>query len=195
MPRPITAVASRAADALAWLGWRSPMRTTALAQLEAGVTGDPTSWIAATGIAPKSLDDILAGEPATVAERWFARLYLLKPLAIAVLAAFWIASGVIALGPGFSGALLVTRLAGASLEVGKAAVVIGAALDIVLGMAILVRRWCRLALIAMLAVSLFYVVAAAIATPQLLVDPLGSILKIFPIMVAILFVLAILDER
>ncbi len=195
LPRLITAVASRAADALAWLGWRSPMRTTALAQLGAGVTGDPTSWIAATGIAPKSLEDILAGEPATVAERWFARLYLLKPLAIAVLAVFWIASGVIALGPGFSGALLITRLAGASLDVGKAAVVIGAALDIVLGIAVLVRRWCRAALIAMLAVSLFYVIAAAIATPQLLVDPLGSILKIFPTMVAMLFVLAILDER
>ena len=73
--------------------------------------------------------------------------------------------------------------------------VIGAALDIVLGMAVLVRRWCRVALIAMLAVSLFYVVAAAVATPQLLVDPLGSILKIFPVMVAMLFVLAILDER
>jgi hypothetical protein len=34
-----------------------------------------------------------------------------------------------------------------------------------------------------------------LAIPHLLVDPLGSILKIFPIMLAILFVLAILDER
>ena len=70
------------ADALGWLGWRSPARSTALAQLAAGVVGEPSPWIAATGIKPQSLDDILAAHPAGVQERWFARLYLLKPLAI-----------------------------------------------------------------------------------------------------------------
>jgi ABC-type Co2+ transport system permease subunit len=66
---------------------------------------------------------------------------------------------------------------------------------VVLGLAMLIRRTCRAALIAMLAVSLGYVAAAAILMPHLLVDPLGSIVKIVPIMLAILFVLAILDER
>jgi ABC-type Co2+ transport system permease subunit len=47
----------------------------------------------------------------------------------------------------------------------------------------------------MLAVSLGYVVAAAIVSMHLFADPLGSILKIFPIVIATLFVLAILDER
>ena len=101
LPRLITAVAKP--RRMRWHGsdGAAPCERPRLPSWKAGVTGDATSWIAATGIAPKSLDDILAGEPATVAERWFARLYLLKPLAIAVLAAFWIASGVIALGPGF----------------------------------------------------------------------------------------------
>ena len=41
---------SAAADAIGWLGWRSPARSTAMAQLTAGVIGDPAAWIAATGI-------------------------------------------------------------------------------------------------------------------------------------------------
>jgi uncharacterized protein YbjT (DUF2867 family) len=195
LPRQITAIAARGADALSWLGWRSPMRTTAVVQLAEGINGDPTGWIAATGIVPKSLDDLLALNPATVQDRWFARLYALKPIAIAVLAAFWIMSGVIALGPGWSAALLIARVAGASLVTAKIAVTAGAMLDIVLGVAVLVRRLCRIALVAMMAVSLGYVAAAAVAIPQLLVDPLGSILKILPIMLTTVFVLAILDER
>ena len=59
----------------------------------------------------------------------------------------------------------------------------------------LIRPLCRAALVATLAVSFGYVLAAAFATPHLFADPLGSILKIFPIMLATLFVLAILDER
>ena len=42
--------------------------------------------MAETGIAPKSLDQILAARPASVQDCWFARLYLLKPLAILGLA-------------------------------------------------------------------------------------------------------------
>ena len=44
-------------------------------QLTAGVIGDPARWMAETGIAPKSLDQILAARRANVQDRWFARLY------------------------------------------------------------------------------------------------------------------------
>jgi uncharacterized protein YbjT (DUF2867 family) len=195
VPSLLTNVTTNVADALSWLGWRSPMRTAAIRQLALGVNGNPAGWIATTGIAPKSLDDVLAVSPATVQDRWFARLYLVKPLAIGALAAFWIMSGLIALGPGWDGAKLILRLAGANAMTATIAVSIGAAIDVILGLAIMIRRTCRAALIAMLAVSLVYVAAATIATPHLFVDPLGSILKIFPIMVATLFVLSILDER
>jgi len=90
---------------------------------------------------------------------------------------------------------LILRLAGASAATAAIAVSTGAAIDIALGLAVMIRWTCRAALIVMFAVSLGYVVAGAILTPHLFVDPLGSILKIFPIMLATLFVLAILDER
>jgi hypothetical protein len=64
-----------------------------------------------------------------------------------------------------------------------------------LGIGVLVRRASLAALLGMLAVSFVYVVAAAVLAPQLLLDPLGRILKIVPIMLANLFAIAILDER
>jgi uncharacterized protein YbjT (DUF2867 family) len=195
LPRLVSTVVARVADALSWLDWRSPMRTTAIVQLAEGINGDPAGWIATTGITPKSLDDVLAIHPANIQDRWFARLYLMKPLAIAVLAAFWIASGIVALGPGWDGAMFILRLAGASVATATIAVSAGAVVDIVLGLGVLIGRTCRAALIAMLAVSLGYVVAAAVVATHLFADPLGSVLKIFPIMLATLFVLAILDER
>lgn len=65
----------RAADMLGRLGWRSPLRSTALSVLRDGVRGDPAAWLAAGGDPPRGLDDTLATLSATRQERLFARLY------------------------------------------------------------------------------------------------------------------------
>src|SRR5258708_3195788 len=46
---------ARLGDLASWLGWIPPMRTTAIAELRRGVSGDPHVWMAATGIVPKTL--------------------------------------------------------------------------------------------------------------------------------------------
>jgi hypothetical protein len=56
---------------------------------------DPTSWIVYTGLKPTSLSDALAQLPATIQERLFARIYILKALIIESLSIFWILSGLI----------------------------------------------------------------------------------------------------
>jgi hypothetical protein len=48
------------------LGWMPPMRSTAIAELRRGVTGDPASWMAATGIVPKSLAQMVGARAATI---------------------------------------------------------------------------------------------------------------------------------
>ena len=95
---------ARSGDFAARLGWAPPIRTTALVEMRRGVEGDPSAWIAVTGIEPASLQVALASTPATIQERWFGRLYLAKALVIATLALFWIASGAIALTAGFEAA-------------------------------------------------------------------------------------------
>ena len=78
------------------LGWRnSPLRTTVLLQLELGIAGDPSAWREARGRNLSGLRDTLRRYPSTIQERWFGRLWLLKPLVIATSSAFWLASGMI----------------------------------------------------------------------------------------------------
>jgi uncharacterized protein YbjT (DUF2867 family) len=195
VPKAVSRLVTRASDALGWLGWRSPARSTAVAQLAAGVTGEPSSWIAATGIKPQSLQDILAANPAGVQERWFARLYLLKPVAIAVLALFWFATGVIALGPGRASSLAHLHAAGVPAPLDQIILIGGAIFDIVLGLLLLVRRAARAVLIIMLVVTPFYVLTGTVLAPELWADPLGPLTKIGPLMLATLFTLAVIDER
>lgn len=184
----------KAGDLISWLGWRPPMRTTAARELGRGATGDNRAWIAATGIRPRSLGHALAAEPASVQERWFARLYLLKPLAIGVFALFWLATGLITLGPGRAEAM---RLIGAtSAAPWSAPLVVGGALfDVAMGVMLVLRRTVRPALIVAFIGTIGYLLAGTLLMPELWADPLGRLMKILPIMALNLVCLAILDER
>jgi uncharacterized protein YbjT (DUF2867 family) len=195
LPALAQTLTARAADLAGVLGWRSPARSSALAQLVRGVVGDPLRWMNATGIKPKSLDAILAERPASVQDRWFAQLYLLKPLAIVMLAAFWIASGVVALGPGRAAALEHLTQAGLAPARAELGLALGSLIDIALGLAVCVRRFARRALQGMLIVPLAYLLIGTIAAPQFWLDPLGPYVKIVPVLLATCFTLAILDER
>ena len=64
VPRWLGQIAFLAGDALGLLGWRPPVRTTALASLEAGITGDPKPWIGITGRHLTPLAEILRRVPA-----------------------------------------------------------------------------------------------------------------------------------
>ena len=194
VPGFLMAAAWRIGDLIAWFGWRPPIRTTARRELVRGATGDNRDWIRLTGIAPRSLADALAAYPATVQERWFARLYLLKPLAIGTFALFWLATGLVALGPGWNRAVQVMESTAAA-RWAEPAVVGGAVLDLVIGAAMLFRRTARPALLAAIAASLLYLLLGTWLMPSLWADPLGPMLKMAPLLVLNLLCLAILDER
>jgi uncharacterized protein YbjT (DUF2867 family) len=196
VPQAIAAAIGGLADLIGYLGWRSPARTTALRQLTEGkVAGDPASWIEATGINPKSLEDILHGSWPSPADRWFARLYLLKPLLIAAIAAFWVATGVITLGPGRAAAMAHLRAAEVPPGLVEPLVVWGAYFDYALGLLLLLRPLTRLVLLLMLVVTPVYLIVGTVLAPQLWADPLGPYLKIVPLLLATMVALAILDER
>ncbi len=83
----------RLGDLVSWLGWRPSLRTTSLRELSRGAVGDAREWKRVTGISPRPLEAALAAEPASVQERWFSRLYLLKPFAIGGLALYFMVTG------------------------------------------------------------------------------------------------------
>src|SRR5690606_19827910 len=135
-----------------------------------------------------------ASEPVSVQERWFARLYMIKPLVIAVLAGFWIVTGLVSLGPGWDVGMRYMKEGGLE-AVGAAGIIAGALADIVIGLGIAFRRTARLALYAALGLSAFYMISGSILLPRLWEDPIGPMMKIWPIMVLILVAIAIVDDR
>jgi hypothetical protein len=182
-----------AADGLAWLGWRSPMRSAAVAQLGRGVVGSPTSPVLA-GMRLTPLHEILAQTPSGVQERWFARMYFCKPLALAALALFWTASGLIGLLRRDAASSLLVD-AGLPHAAAMACVVGGGVVDILLGLTVCIRRLAPTALKGMLLTCGAYLFGATLWRADLWADPLGPLFKIVPAMVLVCMVLAIMDER
>ncbi|TRW98441.1 SDR family oxidoreductase [Paracoccus sp. M683] len=193
LPDLLLRAASWLADGLGHLGWRSPLRSTALRGLRDGITGDSSAWRRITGRECGSLTQTLARMPAVRQDRLFARAYLLLPLAIATLSIFWLFSGLIALWDvPRAMAVLAGRLPG---WLAWLLVVGGAIADIGVGLAILWRRWTKAAALAMMALSGSYLLGGALLAPALWGDPLGPMLKVFPGVMLAMTVWLLMEDR
>ena len=182
------------ADALGRLGWRAPLRSTALTVMRDGVCGNAEPWRQLTGAYVADLDAILATLPATPAERRAARLYLLMPLAVAALALLWIASGAIGLWRAHDAAAVLAP-AGVPSGLALALVWLGSLADLAVGFAILMRRWARMACLGMVGLSLAYLALGTALTPWLWADPLGPLAKIPPVIALALITHALQERR
>jgi uncharacterized protein YbjT (DUF2867 family) len=195
MPEFMIDLGAKAGDLSSWLGWSPPMRSTAITELRRGVVGDPARWMTDTGIAPRSLDALLRERPATVENRWFARLYLLKALIVAVLAVFWLVSGLIAITVSYGDALDMMTRYGFPGGQSHAFVITSSVTDIVVGLLIAFHRTSRIGLLAGIVVSAGYMFGTAILTPALWIEPLGALVKTGPAIVLMIVALAISDDR
>ncbi|UQD73183.1 SDR family oxidoreductase [Bradyrhizobium japonicum] len=195
MPSFMLDLGAKIGDLANHLGWMPPLRSTAIAELRRGVTGDPSPWIAATGIAPRTLTETIGRHPATIQDKWFARLFLIKALIFASLVAFWLVSGFIALFVSYraaAGILSAHNFPPALVD----PITIGTSLmDMSIGMLIAFRRTAAIGLVAGIVASLGYMVGAAILTPDLWIEPLGALVKTGPAIVLMLVALLMLDNR
>lgn len=193
IPSIIGRATGRLADLAGSLGWRSPLRTTALNVLEDGVLGDPKPWQQATGQQFATLSGTLLGMPATRQERIFARTQLVFPILVVVFALFWIASGII-------GVLQLDRAAGLiSGSLGQtaaiAAVLVGSIADVVIGIGLLIKRAFVTACLAAIGLSLIYLIMGTVFTPGLWSDPLGPLVKVLPVIALSAALIAMAQER
>ena len=192
MPDTVAGVTARFADLLGLLGWRSPMRSTAMIVAGGGIATEASS--SSPLDTQTSLETLLASEPAGAQDLWFARLYLLKPAIFAVLSLFWFLTGLVAL-VGFETARN-TAIANNYPQTGAGLMVVATALtDILIGAGIAIRRWSRPALIASVLVSLAYLAAASWYSPGLWLAPLGPLMKTIPAIILSGVALAIFEER
>ena len=194
MPQWLSSLMYSLGDLAGFFGWRPPMRTTAGIEIKRGAIGDNSSWRAITGVEPRSLAEALRADAPSVQEKWFSRLYFLKALVFGVFALFWITTGLISFGPGWKIGMDLMREGGVE-EIGPLLIAAGTSADIIIGIGIAFRRTARIALWAALAISVAYVIMGTILVPRLWEDPLGPMLKIWPIMVFNLVAIAILEDR
>jgi uncharacterized protein YbjT (DUF2867 family) len=181
-------------DVAGLLGWRAPVRSTARREIRRGAIGDPSAWSRLTDIVPRSLSTALSRAPASIQDRWFAGLYLLKPIIFPIFALFWIGTGLLSIGPSYDIGTELMREAGAGALSGPS-VIAGGLADLVIGIGIAIRRFARPALYAALGISIFYIVAGTLMLPHLWLDPLGPMMKIWPILALNFTALAILRDR
>lgn len=183
--RPISLMA----DLAGYLGWRSPLRSTAMAVMSEGVStnAQPNTLSVATA------SETLARHPSAIQDLWFARLYLLKPLIIICLSLFWLLSGLVPL------ANIETASSHFSAWISQPAAntltLFTCALDIALGLAVVVKRFSRKAMQGMLLLTFSYLFGATLLEPPLWLDPLGPLVKVLPSIVLTLAALATLEER
>jgi uncharacterized protein YbjT (DUF2867 family) len=195
LPGFLLGLGSRLGDLASRLGWMPPIRSTAIAELRRGVSGDPSAWMAATGIVPKTIAEMVGQHPATIQDKWFARLFLLKALVIASLVVFWTVSGFISLVISYDAAAGILRAHDFPPALVGPVTVITSLMDMTIGILIAFRRTSAFGLIAGIAVSLGYMVGAAILTPDIWIEPLGALVKTGPAIVLMLVALLTLDNR
>ncbi|MFY0618753.1 SDR family oxidoreductase [Shimia sp.] len=194
IPARVVFALGKIADLFGHLGWRSPLRTTALVTLADGVCGDPHAWETAGGRSCRSLDETLALLPATRQERLFSRAYVALPLAIATLSIFWFLSGLITLiDPARAMSVLTDRAVASWLIVPT--VFGGAVADVLLGIAILWRPLTRYAALGMLGLSSGYLIGSLFVATDLWADPLGPMVKVLPGMTLAGLVWLMMEER
>jgi uncharacterized protein YbjT (DUF2867 family) len=190
LPAPLAKPVAWAADLAGRLGWRSPLRSTAMTVMSEGVRSTrpkPPGLVLATAT------QTLAAHPSGVQDLWFARLYLLKPVVILTLSLFWLLSGLIPLLDVKAAAERFPPAMPVSFAL--AMTVATCLLDILLGSAVLIRPHARKATLAMIVTSLAYLAGGTLLEPQLWLDPLGVLVKVLPSIALTLVSLAILDER
>ncbi|SNY92739.1 Uncharacterized conserved protein YbjT, contains NAD(P)-binding and DUF2867 domains [Cohaesibacter sp. ES.047] len=174
-------IVSLVANGLGHLGWRSPLRSTALQVLEGHVNGDPALWHSISGRYCRPYEETLNMMPSTTQERWFSKLALMLPLLVLVLSLFWLMTGIITL---FQMQEATTLLEGSGTTLLQSQFMLASAalIDIALGIAILFRNLASKVCMAMVLMTLIYLGTATFLVPDLWIDPLGALLKAVPAM-------------
>lgn len=172
------------------------LTSESLGMLARGNVADVRSLAETLGWAPRPLDRALAAEPASEADVWHASLMPVRPLLRWGLAIVWIGSGFVSafLTPRAQAYALLSRL-DLPDPVALAITWAGAALDILLGVALLVPKWTRIVGAAQIATMALYTALATALVPAAWADPFAPLLKNIAVLVATLALMGMERRR
>ena len=101
----------------------------------------------------------------------------------------------VSLGPGWGYGIGLMGEGGVEGTAAALTVIAGALADLAVGLAIAYRPSSRYGLYAAIAISFTYAIIGTVLVPRLWADPLGPMLKIWPIIVLHVAALAVLEDR
>ena len=145
---------------------------------------------------PRPLSEAMAADPSTQADLWHARLYFFKPALRTGLALLWISTAVISafVYPLDKSIAMVSGL-GVSDTQASALIYGGAALDAVLGSALLANIRPALVGVLQIIAMLAFTVLATIAVPHAWSEPFGPLTKNLAVMLATLAMIVLEARR
>ncbi len=156
----------------------------------AGPIAEVPNWM------PRELGAALASEPATEAALWHARLFFLRPALRIGLAILWIWTAIVSafVYPLEKSVEMVAGL-GVSGWQASALVYAGAAVDGILGLALLFNVRPALTGLLQLAAVAVFTLLACFAVPEAWIDPLGPLTKNIAVVLATLVMIAMEAKR
>jgi nucleoside-diphosphate-sugar epimerase len=174
----------------------SPLSSSSFRMLEKPNTGKYKPIVDFTKIKPIGFSLGIETTPLSVQSLWHARLYFLKPILFLVFALFWIISGVIPLMGGDT-SLAVSLIEGAGVpeSLSLNVLYLMCVFDIFLGIGVLIKRIRKSILWLQFIITIVYTITLSIFSPTLLMDPLGSLLKNIPVLLLVLCLISIEEER
>jgi nucleoside-diphosphate-sugar epimerase len=186
----------RASIPLARLSGFDALSRDSLAMLKRGNTAPVAPLAEALAWTPRELGAALASEPSTEAALWHARLFFLRPALRIGLAIIWIATAIVS---AFVYPLekSMAMVAGLGVSGWQAAALVygGAAVDGVLGLALLFNIRPVLTGLLQLATVAVFTILACFAVPEAWIDPLGPLTKNIAVVLATLAMIAMEAKR
>ncbi|MBG0812337.1 SDR family oxidoreductase [Methylosinus sp. H3A] len=169
-----------------------PLNREVVKLLSRGNVADCSPMTAALGRPPRYIRDALALEPACGADRQAARLFFLPPVLRWSLGLLWVATGFLSFGlyPQEKSYALLAEI-GVHGALADFALYGGAAVDLLLGVLLLLRWRPALVGAAQLATMLAFTIIAARLPSDYWLHPFAPLLKNLPIAAAILVMIAL----
>ena len=178
-----------------WLN-EPALNKAAISMLEQGNTADVQPFAKYLGYTPKSMDQSLQEATATQADRWHARLYLIRPFLRVAIALVWLWAGWVSvfLYPLSSSYQMLDQLG--MPQVLMPVFLYGtSAIDVLLGLALFMGWHLRWVVYAQLIIILLYTAVISVALPEYWLHPFGPIIKNIPLIVTTLILLTLEEEK
>lgn len=171
-----------------------PLNRETLTMLRRGNTASPAGVTQVLGRPPLPLSEALARAPADTMDRQIARLYFVRPVLRISLALMWIATGLLSFGlyPLADSYALMAQI-GLTGTPADVALFGAAALDTLLGLLLLFRRWPVLVGAAQLATMAAFTLLALGLPAEYWLHPFAPLVKNLPIAAATLVMMALED--